>query len=98
MATFISTINFTPKGIEAIGETTKRAAAFKSAVKKMGVKVSDIYWTLGPFDGVVIFDAPDDESATAAMLQLCSKGNVHTSTVRAFDASQIEKIIAKLSK
>jgi uncharacterized protein with GYD domain len=98
MATFISTINFTQKGIEAIGETSKRAAAFTSAVEKLGVKVSKIYWTLGSSDGLVIFDAPDDESATAAMLQLSSKGTVHTSTVRAFDASEIDKILGKLTK
>jgi uncharacterized protein with GYD domain len=98
MATFISTINFTQKGIEAIGETSKRAAAFRSAVEKMGVKVANIYWTLGSFDGLIIFDAPDDETATAAMLQLSSKGTVHTSTARAFDAAEIEKIVGKLAK
>ena len=51
MATFVSTIRFTEQGIKAIGETTKRAAAVKAAAKKMKVKVTDIYWTLGPFDG-----------------------------------------------
>jgi uncharacterized protein with GYD domain len=98
MATFISTIKFTQKGIEAIGDTAKRAAGFKAAAEKMGVKVVNVYWTLGPFDGLIIFDAPDDESATAVMLQLSSKGNVHTSTARAFDAAEIEKIIGKLAR
>ena len=42
MATFISTIKFTGQGLKAIGDTTKRAAALKSAAKKMGVKVKDI--------------------------------------------------------
>ena len=46
MATFITTIKFTEKGIEGIRETGKRAAAFKAAAKKMGVKVTGIYWTL----------------------------------------------------
>ena len=65
MATFVSTIKFTEQGIKAIGETTKRAAAVKAAAKKMKVKVTDIYWTLGPFDGLLVFEAPDDETATA---------------------------------
>ena len=98
MATFISTLNFTQKGAEAIGDTTKRAAEFTSALEKLGVKVVKIYWTLGPSDGLVIFDAPDDETATAAMLKQSSKGAVHTSTVRAFDASEMDKILAKLPK
>src|SRR5271156_4574481 len=45
MATFITTLKFTEQGIKAIGETAKRADAFKAAAKKMGVKVNEIYWT-----------------------------------------------------
>src|SRR4051794_39723861 len=56
MATFITTIKFTQQGIKGIDETTKRAAALKSAGKKLGVKVTDIYWTLGDHDGVLVFE------------------------------------------
>jgi uncharacterized protein with GYD domain len=98
MATFISTIKFTEQGVQNIHESPKRAAAFKSAAKKMGVKVTDIFWTLGGFDGVIIFDAPDGATATAAMLHLASQGNVQTTTARAFGASDFEKIIGLLAK
>jgi uncharacterized protein with GYD domain len=98
MATFITTIRFTEKGITSIGDTCKRAAAFKAAAEKLGVKVAEIYWTLGAFDGVVVFDAPDDETATAAMLHLGSLGNVHTHTARAFNAAEMEKILARLPR
>ena len=98
MATFITTVKFTAEGIQNIHESPKRAAAFKSAAKKLGVKVGDIYWTLGSFDGVVVFDAPNDETATAAMLHLSSQGNVQTTTARAFDSSEIEKVIGLLAK
>jgi uncharacterized protein with GYD domain len=98
MATFITTIKFTEQGIQNIRDSPKRAAAFKSAAKKMGVKVTDIYWTLGDFDGALIFDAPDDETATAAMLQLSSQGNVHTTTARAFGSGEMEKVIGLLAK
>ena len=98
MATYITTIKFTEKGIQDIQGSPKRAAAFKTAAKKMGVKVSDIYWTLGSFDGVLIFDAPNEESATAAMLYLASQDNVSTTTARAFDSSEMEKVIGLLAK
>lgn len=98
MATFITTIKFTEQGIQNIHESPKRAAAFKSAAKKLGVKLTDIYWTLGSFDGVIIFDAPSDEIATAAMLHLSSQGNVQATTARAFDSGEIEKIIGSLAK
>ena len=98
MGTFIATIKYTEQGIKAIGDTCKRANAFKAAAKKLGVKVTGIYWTLGPTDGVIICEAPDEESVTAAMLQLCSLGNVQTTTARAFDASQMEQVLAKMAK
>jgi len=70
MATFITTVHFTEQGIKAVRDTCERAAAFKTTAKKMGVKVSGIYWTLGTFDGVIVCEAPDEETATAALLHL----------------------------
>src|ERR1700722_19152267 len=98
MATFITTIKFTEKGIKAIDETTKRADAFKAAAKKMGAKVTEVYWTLGAFDGAIVIDAPDDETAAAVLMQLDMSGNVHTTTVRAFNAAEMGKILAKVSQ
>jgi uncharacterized protein with GYD domain len=98
VATFITTIQFTDQGEQNIQETTKRAASFKATAKKLGVKVLGQYWTLGDFDGVLVYEAPDEETATALMLHLGSLDNVHTSTVRAFVASEMEKILAKLPK
>lgn len=96
MATFITTIKFTQQGITEIGQTTKRAKSFKAQAKSLGVKVKDIYWTLGDQDGVLIFDAPDDETATAALLSLGAIGNVHTTTCRAFKTAEMEDIISKV--
>ncbi len=96
MATFITTIKFTQQGIKGIDQTTKRAAALKAAAKKMGVKVKDIYWTLGDHDGVLIIEAPDDETATSLLLHLGAAGNVHTTTARAFTAAEMDKILAKV--
>ena len=97
MATFITTIRFTHQGIKDIGHSTKRAAIFKTEAKKLGVKVKDIYWTTGDHDGFLILEAPDDETATAAILHLGAMGNVHTSTCRAYTASELEKIVAKVN-
>lgn len=96
MAVYISNIKFTQQGIKGIDETTKRAAALKVAGKKMGVKITDVYWTLGDHDGVLIFEAADDETATAMLLRIGSTGNVHTTTVRAFTAVEMDKILAKM--
>ena len=62
----------------------------------MGVKVTDVFWTLVDHDGVLIFQAPDGETATAFLLHIGSMGNVHTTTVRAFTAAEMDKILAKV--
>lgn len=97
MARFAATIRFTAQGLQAIDNTTQRAKAFQAAAKKMGVKVVDLYWSLGPFDGLLILDAPDSQTATAAMLHLTAQGNVQTQTSELFTAGDMEKVLKKLS-
>ena len=98
MATFITTLHFTEQGIKAVRDTCERAAGFKATAKKMGVKLTGTYWTLGAFDGVVVLEAPDEETATAALLQLGSLGNIRTQTVRAFDPAEMQKILGLLPR
>ncbi len=94
--TYIATIKFTAQGLANVRDTVQRSTAFKNAAKKMGVKVQAVYWALGPFDGLIVFEAPDEEAATAAMLHLTSQGFVQTQTSRAFKASEVEAVLAKL--
>ena len=96
MARFVATIRFTAQGVAGIQETTQRAAAFKTASKKLGVKVVDQYWSLGPFDGLMIFDAPDSQVASAAMLQLAALGNVQTQTTEVYSAGEMESVLKKM--
>jgi uncharacterized protein with GYD domain len=98
MATFISTIQFTERGIQTIRETCARATAFRAAAEKMGVRVTATYWTLGAFDGVIVCEAPNEETATAALLHLGSMGNLRTQTSRAYDAAEMQKILGLLPK
>ena len=95
MPRYISTIKFTHQGSLAVRDTISRAEAFKTTARKLGATVYETYWTTGPFDGLIIFDAPDEETATAAMLDLNSKGNVQTQTIRAFNAGEMEEILSK---
>jgi uncharacterized protein with GYD domain len=98
MATFITTMHFTEQGIKAVRDTCERAAAFKATAKKIGVKVTGIYWTLGAFDGMIVCDAPDEEKLTAALLHLGSLGNLKTQTARAFGPAEMQNILGLLPK
>ena len=96
MPTFIINIKFTQQGLKDIDHPTKRAATFKAEAKKMGAKVKELYWILGDHDGLLILEAPDEETATAAILHLGAMGNVHTTTCRAFTAAEMERVMAKV--
>ena len=93
MPAYVILGKYTEQGIRNIKETTKRADAFRNLAKKMNVKVKDIYWTMGRYDVVTIIDAPDDATASRLLLAAGSLGNVQTETMRAYDASEIDKIL-----
>jgi len=73
MPTYISLLNFTDQGIRTVKKTVQRAAgAAELAHQKYGCSLQT-YWTVGPYDVIYILEAPDDESATAFLLEVGSR-------------------------
>ncbi|HSZ54163.1 MAG TPA: GYD domain-containing protein [Tepidisphaeraceae bacterium] len=95
MVRFASLFNFTEQGIRKYAETVSRADAFIKEAQKSGVKVTAMYWLVGAHDGLVVMEAPDEQTATATLLKLGSLGNVRTQTMRAYDRAEMEPIVAK---
>jgi len=95
MATYIVLLDYTSQGISNVKDTTKRAAAAADVASKMGVKFTELFWTLGQYDLAIIAEAPDDETITAVMLKLGSLGNVKSHTLRAFRSKEMEAILKK---
>ncbi len=96
MPTFISLFGWTDQGIRKVKDTAKRAEKFKASIQKAGGSVKNFYWTMGQYDGVIVFEAPDDATAAAVMMSGCSLGNVRTETLRAFTEEEIKGVIAKV--
>ena len=96
MATYIALLQFTDQGVRSVKDSTKRAAAATEAASKMGVKLIDLFWTLGQYDLAFVAEAPDDETMTAFMLRLASLGNVKSQTLRAFRAKEMDAILKKI--
>lgn len=96
MATYVSLVNFTEEGARHIRHTTERAKGLVNAAANLGIKIKDIYWTMGAFDAVFSADAPDDETMTAFAMSMASLGNIRTQTLRAFSVSEMSKIVAML--
>jgi len=96
MATYIVLSSFTDQGIRTVKDTTKRAEGVKELARKMGIETKSLYWTIGKYDVVVTFEAPDDASMTALSLAIAAAGNVRTQTLRAFTKEEMGSVLAKL--
>ena len=96
MPSYIHLIEFKDQGIRNIQDTVKRGDAAIAQAKNMGIKVVEEYWTMGAYDGVIIMEAPDDETMSAFVLKAGSLGNVKGQTLRAFRRDEMEKILAKI--
>src|SRR5438552_12800107 len=96
MAMYISLIQFTEQGIRNVKDTVKRGDAAIGEAEKMGMKIIEEFWTIGTYDIVVLFEAPDDETMSAFLLKIGSMGNVKSQTLRAFRKQEMEGVLAKL--
>jgi len=97
MATYVTLYKFTDQGIKAIKDTTKRVEAARKAAKEVGSTLKEVLWLQGEYDIIVITEAEDEIAATAFGLNIAKQGNVRSTTLRAFTAAEMEKILAKVS-
>ena len=88
--------NWTDQGIRALKDSPKRLASFRAELEKVGGKLVGEYYTMGKYDGVVIVEAPSDETIMSILLGDASKGNFRSMTLKAFPVSEAAKIIEAL--
>ena len=93
MPTYVSLIHWTEQGIKNYKDTMSRLEDFTKLAESKGGRVRESLYTVGEYDIVVVTEFPDDETATAALLQVGSLGNVRTNTMRAFSADEMGGII-----
>jgi uncharacterized protein with GYD domain len=95
MATYILLVNWTDQGIRNLRETVSHETAFEELVQKMGGQLREAFWTIGTYDSVGVFNAPDDETATAIALSYASRGNGRTTILRAFNRDEMTQIVQR---
>ena len=96
MPTYISLMNYTEKGIRAIRESPRRLDQAKRLLEEMGGTYRHFYMTLGGYDLVLVYEAPDDAISARFQLLLAAQGNVRTSTMKAFPENAYREIIHSL--
>ena len=96
MPTYVLLANWTEQGIRGVKELPRRLDTAKKALKDMGGEFKSVFLTLGDYDLVVIYEAPDDAVAARFNLQLGMLGNIRTRTMKAFPEAAYREIITSL--
>ena len=96
MTTYVMLANWTEQGILKVKDSPSRLDAAKKALKEMSGEFKFFFLTMGDFDIVAIYEAPDDAVAARFSLQLGMQGNIRTRTLKAFPETAYREIIKSL--
>ena len=68
----------------------------KEVAQRFGVTMKDLYWTAGEYDMLCVLEGKDELSITAFSLAIAQQGNVRSKSLRAFNAAEMDQVLAKL--
>jgi len=93
---YISLMHWTSQGRMGLPAWRDRIEDGEREIEEAGGKLVGVWVTLGRYDVVEVFEAPDDETALEIMTRLGRHGAEATETLRAFTREEAESIIKKL--
>ena len=96
MPHYISLMRWTSQGVMGLPAWRERVEEGERTIEEAGGKLIGVYVTLGRYDVVEIFEAPDDETAMEILMKLQRHGAEQTETLRAFTREQAEEIVRRL--
>ena len=96
MPHYISLMRWTSQGMAGLPGWRERVEEGERIIEAAGGKMIGVYVTLGRYDVVEIFDAPDDDVAIEILMKLNRFAAEHTETLRAFTREEAEEIIRRL--
>ena len=96
MSIYIVLANWTEQGARAVKDSPRRFDAAKKLLEDMGGEMKSFYMTMGDYDLVAIYEAPDDAVAARFTLQVAQLGNIRTRTMKAFPETAYREIVASL--
>ena len=96
MTTYVMLANWTDQGIPKVKDSPRRLDTAKTALKELGGEFKLFFLTMGDYDMVAIYEAPDDAVAERFSLQLGMLGNIRTRTLKAFPEAAYREVINSL--
>ena len=96
MPHYVTLMRWTTQGIAGLPAWRERVEEGERIIDEAGGKLVGVYVTLGRYDVVEIFDAPNDETAVEILMKLQRFGAEHTETLKAFTREEAEEIIRRV--
>jgi uncharacterized protein with GYD domain len=93
---YIILANWTDRGAQKVRDSPRRLDSAKQALTDMGGEFRNFYMTMGDYDLIAVYEAPDDAVAARFTLLLGALGMVRTKTLKAFPEAAYRQIIASL--
>jgi len=96
MTTYILLGNYTEQGSRRIRESPARLDKARAILREMGGDFQSFNLTMGRYDFVAVYEAPDDAVAARFTLMLGEMGYVRTETLKAFPEPAFREIIRSI--
>jgi uncharacterized protein with GYD domain len=93
---YIMLANWTDQGAQKVRDSPRRLDAAKRRLADMGGEFRSVYMTMGEYDLIAVYEAPDDAVAARFTLLLGALGMVRTKTLKAFPEAAYRQIVASL--
>lgn len=77
MPLYMTQFSYTAAAWAALAKKPEdRGAAFGRLIEKFGGRFKEIYYCFGEYDGLVLYEAADNETATAAIIAATAPGHL----------------------
>jgi uncharacterized protein with GYD domain len=97
MTSYIMLAKWTDQGIRNVRESPARVDKTRKLLQEMGGDFRQFFLTMGEYDMVAIYEAPDDAVAARFSLELGALGYIRTETLKAFPEAAYREIVRTLA-
>jgi len=97
MPKYLIQASYTADGVKGLLKDggSKRRQSAEQAIKSAGGTMEAFYFAFGDSDAIVVIDAPDNASVTAAALAINASGLVHARTTVLMTAEEVDSATKK---
>ena len=97
MAVYMSQFTYTAEAWATLSKNpVDRRQGLRNLFDSVGGKLIELYYSFGSYDGVILYEAPDDQSVAAAIIAALGAG--HVQSISTTHLIPVEDMVAALGR